>query len=64
MGVIMIVMCVMMMFGGMHMKHGGHRSEGDHPRMEQKHDHDENGTQHMHNHAGGQDSIPGQDETK
>jgi hypothetical protein len=32
--------------------------------MEQKHNHDEDGTQHMHDHAGGQDPIPSQDEAK
>ncbi len=63
-GVMVVIMCVMMLFGGMHMTHGEHRSEGDHRQMEQKHNHDEDGTQHMHNHAEGQDSVPDQDEAK
>jgi len=63
-GVMVVMMVVMMIFGGTHMMHGGHRSEGDHRQMEQKHDHDEDGTQHTHNHAGGQDPIPSQDEAK
>ncbi len=63
-GVMVVIMCVMMLFGGMHMMHGEHRSEGDHRQMEQKHNHDEDGTQHMHNHAEGQDSVPSQDEAK
>ncbi len=63
-GVMVFMMAVMMIFGGMHMMHGGHRSEGDHRQMEQKHNHDEDGTQHMHDHAGGQDPISGQDEAK
>jgi hypothetical protein len=63
-GVMVVIMCVMMLFGGMHMMHGGHRSEGDHPQMEQKHNHDEDGTQHVHNHAEGQDSVSRRDEAK
>ncbi len=63
-GVMVVTMCVMMLFGGMHMMHGGHRSEGDHLQMEQKHNHDEDGSQHKHDHAAGQDSVPSQDEAK
>jgi hypothetical protein len=39
--VIMAVMMVVMMFGGMHMMHGDHKSEGDNARIEKKHQHDE-----------------------
>ncbi len=63
-GVMVVMMVVMMIFGGMHTMHGGHRSEGDRRQMEQKHNHDEDGAQHMHDHAGGQDTMPGQDEAK
>ncbi len=63
-GVMVVIMCVMMLFGGMHMMHGGRRFEGDHQQTEQKHNHDENGREHIHDHAGGQDPIPGQDEYK
>jgi len=63
-GVMVVMMIVMMIFGGMPMMHGGHRSEGDHRQMEQKHNDDEDGTQHMHNHAEGQDAVPSQDEAK
>ncbi len=63
-GVMVVIMCVMMLFGGMHMMHGEHRSEGDHRQMEQKHILDEGGMQHMHNHAEGQDSAPVSDEAK
>jgi len=34
-GVMVVIMCVMMLFGGMHKMHGGLRSEGDHRQMEQ-----------------------------
>ncbi len=63
-GVMCVVMVVMMIFGAPHMMHGGHRSEVDHQQMEQNHNRNEDGTQHMHNHAGGQDSLPSQDEGK
>ncbi len=61
---MVVIMCLIMLFGGMHMMHGGHQAEGDHRQMEQKHNHDEDGTQYMHNHAEGQDSVTGQDEAK
>ncbi len=61
---MVVIMCVMMLFGGMHMVHGGHRSGGSHQQTEQKHNRDEKGTQHMHNHAEGQDSVPSQDEAR
>ncbi len=63
-GVMVVMMVVMMISGGMHMRHGGHRSEADHRQMEQKHNHDEDNTQQLHDHAGGQDPIPSQDEAK
>ena len=63
-GVMVVIMCVMMLFGGMHMMHGGHQPEGDHRQMEQKHGHDKDGTQHQHDHAEGQDPVPSQDEAK
>ena len=63
-GVMVVMMGVMMIFGGMHMMHGGHWSEGDHRQMEQKHYHDEDGTQHMHNQTEGQDAVPSQDEAE
>jgi high-affinity Fe2+/Pb2+ permease len=46
-GVMVVIMVVMMLFGGMHMMHRGHQSEGDHGQVEQKHDHDK-GVQHKH----------------
>ncbi len=63
-GVMVVMMVVMMIFGGMHVMHGEHRSEGDHQQTEQKHNHDEDGPQHILDHTGGQDPIPSQDETK
>ncbi len=63
-GVMVVMMAVMMIFGGMHTMHRRHRSEGDHRQMEQKHNYDKDGTQHMHDHVGGQDPISGQDEAK
>lgn len=38
-GVMMIIMCAVMLFGGMHMMHGGHRHSDDgNGRVEEKHD--------------------------
>jgi hypothetical protein len=61
---MVVIMCVIMLFGGMHMMHGGHRSEGDHQQMEQKHNHDEDGTQHMHDQCWRARSRPSQNEAK
>lgn len=61
-GVMVVIMCVMMLFGGMHMMHEGHRSEGDNRQMGQEHNHYEDDMQRMHNNAEGQDPIPSQDE--
>ncbi len=63
-GVMVIMMVVMMIFGGTHMMHEGHESGGEHRHMEQKHNHDKDDTQHMHNHAGGQDPVSSRDEAK
>ncbi len=63
-GVMCVLMVVMMIFGGTHTMHGGHRSEGDHRQTAQKHNHDEDGAQHRHDHVGGQDPISGQDEAR
>jgi hypothetical protein len=41
-GVMVVVMVVMMIFGGMHMMHGDHRSERGHAQIEHRHGHDEN----------------------
>ncbi len=62
--VMVVMMVVMMIFGGTHLMHGGHQFEGDHQQTAQKHNHDEDVREHMHNHAGGQDPVPSQDETK
>jgi hypothetical protein len=35
-GVMVVIMCVMMLSGGMHIDAWGLRSEGDHRQMEQK----------------------------
>ncbi len=52
-GVMVVIMCVMMLFGGMHMMHGGHghaaHQEG---RVEDRHDHHEEGTHHSQNNDG------------
>ncbi len=63
-GVMVVIMCVVMLFGGMHMMHGGHQPDGSHKQVEQKHNHDEEGTQHVYHHAGGQGPISSQDEAK
>ena len=51
MGVMVVIMCVgMMLFGGMHMMHGGHGHAADHDgRVEDKHDHQKEGLHHPQN---------------
>ena len=36
-GLMVVMMAVMMIFGGMHMMHGEHKSEGDHAQIKHKH---------------------------
>ncbi len=61
-GAMAVICVVMMLFGGMHMMHGGHRSEADHQQREQKQNYDDYGAQHKHDHSEGQD--PSQNEVK
>ena len=50
-GVMVVVMVVMMLFGGMSMMHGGNRhSDNQDKRTENKHDHQKEGTHEKHNH--------------
>jgi hypothetical protein len=50
MGVMVVIMCVMMLFGGMHMMHGGHgHAAGQDGRVEDKHDHQKEGLHHPQN---------------
>lgn len=57
-GAMVVIMVVMMLFGGMHMMHGGrdHRHGDDHDGSEHKHDqqHDQQkeGMHQMHNDQG------------
>ena len=46
-GLMAVMMCVMMFFGGMHMMRGEHRSEEDRAQVGHKHGRDE-GAQHTH----------------
>jgi len=50
-GVMVVVMVVMMLFGGMgmHMMHGDHRHADDRDKVEHKHDHQDEGTHQMQN---------------
>jgi len=56
-GLMVIMMGVMMVFSGMHMMHGEHRSEGDRAQIEHEHGHDK-GTQHMHDNVDEQAVVP------
>jgi predicted metalloprotease len=50
-GVMVVVMVVIMLFGGMSMMHGGHQhSDNQDKRTENKHDHQKEGTHEKHNH--------------
>lgn len=49
-GVMMVIMCVVMLFGGMHMMHGGQGHATDQERrVEAKHDHQKEGMHHTQN---------------
>jgi len=50
-GVMVVVMVVMMLFGGMSMMHGGHRHEENQGvKAESKHDHQKEGAHERHDH--------------
>ena len=52
-GVMVVIMCVMMLFGGMHTMHGGHQHASDQDgRVEDKHDHQKEGMHHPQNNDG------------
>ncbi len=60
-GVMVVMMCVMMLFGGMHMMHKGRRHAADQDgRVEDKHDHQKEGMNHPQNNDG--ESHSSQDE--
>jgi hypothetical protein len=62
-GVMVVIMCVMMLFGGMHMMHGGHgRHAADQDgRVEDKHDHQKEGMHHPQNNDGESHSAQEED---
>ncbi len=52
-GVMVVIMCVTMLFGGMHMMHGGHRHAADQDgRVEDQHYHQKEGMHHPQNNDG------------
>jgi ABC-type nickel/cobalt efflux system permease component RcnA len=56
-GIMVVMMCVMMLFGGMQMMHKEHGSEEDHAQIEHKHNH--NGDmQHRHDNVDAQAAAP------
>ena len=61
-GVMVVIMCVMMLFGGMHMMHGGHGHAADQDgRVEDKHDHHKEGMHHPQNNDGESHSTQDED---
>lgn len=52
-----------MLFGGLHMMRGEHRSEGDRAQIEHKHGRGE-GMQHVHDNVDEQTALPVQVEDK
>jgi ABC-type nickel/cobalt efflux system permease component RcnA len=52
-GVMVVIMCMMMFFGGMHAMHAGHGHAADQEgRVEDKHDHHKEGMHHPQNNDG------------
>ncbi len=61
--VMVVMMCVMMIFGGMHMFHGEHRAEEDHAKTDHKHSRDGD-MQHMRGSSNEQASAPNEGDDK
>ncbi len=61
--VMVVMMCVMMIFGGMHMFHGEHGDEEDHARVHHKHSHDGD-MQHLRGSSNEQAPSPNEAEDK
>ncbi len=61
-GVMVVIMVVMMLFGGMHMMHGGHRHADDHDKAEHKTDHQKNEMHHIQNDKEGSSTIQNDEE--
>ena len=60
---VMVVMMVVMLFGGMHLMHGDHNRTNDHDSVEHKHDHQKEEMHNMHNDEG-EHSVPDQGQDK
>ena len=65
-GVMVVIMVVMMLFGGMHMMHRDHRHAENRDRnrdtLEHKPDHQKEKKQHMQNDNGGSSTVPNDEE--
>lgn len=61
-GVMVVIMVVVMLFGGMHMMHGDHRHAEENHKNEHKHDCHE-GMQNIHS-DDGEHSVPDQEKDK
>ena len=62
-GIMVLIMGVMMIFGGMHMLHGEHKSEGNQAQIEHKHSRGED-MRHIRNNDKEQAAVPDQAEDK
>ncbi len=66
-GVMVVMMVVMLVFGGMHLMHRDHgerRNTADRPHHEEGHDHHEKGQQHGHQDDAGKAPESGAEENK
>ncbi len=61
-GVMVVIMVVVMFFGGMHMMHGDHRHGEDHDRIEHRQDHQKEEMNHKHNGDEGRAPVQDHDE--
>ena len=62
-GVMVVMMAVMMLFGGMHVLHGEQRCGGDHRQNNEKQNQLDEGSQHQHS-SGAQAIAPAQEDAK
>jgi len=61
---MVVMMTVMLLFGGLHLVHGEHRCGGDQPQKQAKQNQLDNGSQHRHGSDGPQTIVPAPEEAK
>jgi hypothetical protein len=63
-GAMILMMGAIMLFGGMHVVHGGHRCGGAQPQNEAQQDRLDEDSQHVHGSAGAQAIAPAPEDAR